>query len=285
MRAKKLAAIAIFLAAPVYAVRPPAAVVESQAIWLRIYPQEAGAYSYLEVAKDGTAIYADARKTPVPVKSGKIDERLVKDLFQEKENLDAFDSSAEAARGKLLYTRAETVELTAVYKGELRSVKIPLSSLSTGFRFALSEALKAAYELALSSGAPRFISAFPVTEADLKNLEAAQLRTIVPAEAEAFDIEKIKPLARAILKPRRLVPIPDKETLAKLDVFLSEHKIRKEKDSFYLSTSRGYFRCDLVTPASERELSAAVKKPAPKPAAKPVKRASKPKKAKHAKTN
>ena len=246
---KKIFLLALVLSAPVaaFAYRKQAQP-DPQAVWLRISSERKKGYEYIEVTQDGAALYFSTLKAVSVLKAGQVQASLYRDLVQELENADIFDVAQEQQRGQTLFASGAAYSITAVIKGEMLSATVPADNLSTGFKFALGELTKAIEPLKEPKDIYRFLLASPLSKANINALETNYKKSIIFNKVETSDLEAAKILARALLKPYRLIPVAKKEDLAQLAAFLAAHKIKPDLDSYFIETSRGRYRLNTVNP-------------------------------------
>jgi hypothetical protein len=222
---------------------------DQNAIWLRAYPDGKKAYEYMEVGKDGAALYFNTLKVPPVLKAGKVDASIYRDLLQELDNADIFGVGQETERGQFLYSRGSEYLITAVLKGEMLTAKVPAGNLSSGTKLALGELSGALAQLEEPGNIYRFITAAPLGKDEVKDMETANKKKILFYRLEAAELDAVKTtLARALIKPYRLVPVQDKAVLKQIGDFLFAHKIKPDLDSYFIETSRGKYRVTLINP-------------------------------------
>ena len=245
---KIFAAVCISLLSqtPLYAVRPTVEPVEQEAAWIRVYVEGKPGYTYIEMEKDADVMLRQPAKNSVETRQGNISKKLIKDLFQELETADIFDSSQDKNYGRTLFYEGEVTEISAFKHGELRTVRIASVNMPAGLRHAVQEAIKAAKKMPLQKNKRKFITATPFTKSDLENMELKTKSNPQFIEVETYDVEKIKPLSKAISRPYHLTPVESKAAEELLGEFMESYKISKAAASFYIKTSRGHFRCDIV---------------------------------------
>ncbi|MFH1619605.1 MAG: hypothetical protein ABIG11_06830 [bacterium] len=243
---KKTVLLLSFLFTPsfLWAVRPPAATLEPDATWMRIYSGESRWVYYLEATRDGRVTARTETRNKIETRSGKINDRLVKDLFQEIENSDIVSSQEDTALGKSLFFKGEMLQLSIYFKGELRTVSASLSAFGQGFAHAFSQVRRAAGKTSPLRGLKGFITAEP-----LAGTEAKDIRKSSPDAMkliETAELDRIKPLARAVVRPFRLIPLTAGKDIKNLNTFITAHNLRGDRKQFYLSASRGDFRCSIL---------------------------------------
>lgn len=248
MKAAAAAALLCLCSAQAPAIRPAAANMESEALWLRIFPTKGGSV-YIEVSKDGSAMLFQNMKAGIITRKGNINQRSIKDLFQEVDNLDVFDSGQDALRSMILAEKKpDAMELSAYWKGELRTARADMSAFTSGFRYALGEVRKETDKMPQWSGLVRLLTVTPMTDKEIGTYQETYRRQLSFPFIETASLEKVKPLARAILRPYRLIPIENEETLQQLFALLVETKVKTDRQSFYIETSRGKYKCELFQP-------------------------------------
>lgn len=236
------ASLLVFLAAcPVKAAGRQPVALEPDASWMRLYSEKSPWAYYLEITKDGTVTARTESKKSVLTRRGRIQGRLIKDLFQEIESAQTF-ASQEINKGHLLFYKGEMIQISVYANGELRTFEALLSNLGAGFSHAFKLVRAEALKLKPVKEAGSFIAAEPLTRSDLDRMQRYLKNALV--KVETSDIT-VKPLAKAIARPFRLIPA-DREQLEQLAEFISENNLKGIKNKFYLSTSRGDFRCSIL---------------------------------------
>ena len=228
------------------AVRPASSSLESAMAWLRVYTARQSRPYYLEIAKDGSFICRTEIKNSVYTRRGTINPRLAKDLFQEIENSENL-TSQEKEKGRLLFYKGEIVQLSANLKGELKTVTATLESFGQGFNHALSAIKNEVAKSKPVTWPDRFIAVEPLSKEELSDLtktSEASKRSALPM-IETVEIMKVKPLAKAIEKPYRLVPV-EKDDTGKLHKFITAYNLKGYRNLFYFSSTRGDFRCVIL---------------------------------------
>lgn len=221
------------------AVRFPETTVEPDAIWLRITDQSGKFEYYLDTAKTGeTVLRLEGRNTGITTRHGNIPPSEVKDLFQEVDNSDAFDSEGE--RGREIFFMGSIIELSAYWKGELRTIKVSSSTLGEGFGLALKQVRKSAAGLPPWKEVKLFLCATPLNSDDIEKMRRDGIDTDF-TKVESSDIDRVKPLGTAILNPYRLIPMSEPDNTAK-EKFIDKYNLKGFRDLFYMATSRGNFK-------------------------------------------
>lgn len=238
-------AVLSLFSAQARAVRPPAATVESDTIWMRLFDKDKPGDYYIEVAKDGNCLARAETKAAVVTRRGKVNERLIRDLFQEVENSDAFDYYLETEKGHTIFFKGEMIELSAFWHGELRNVVMPVKELGAGFSYALAQIRKNAEKIPKWEGLEKLLKVTPISAVDLEEMQKGRIGADF-TRVETADVDRIKPLATGILRPFRLIPMDNPEFLKKLDDFIEQNNLKGFRDTFFFATSRGNFKCVLL---------------------------------------
>lgn len=242
------AALLCATALPAPAIRPAGANIEAEALWLRIFPTQGGSV-YIEVSRDGNALLFQNMKSGVITRKGTLNARSIKDLFQEVGNLDVFDSGQETLQRSILAEKKpDAVEISAYWKGELRTARANLSAYTSGFRYALGEVRKEAEKMPQWTTVSRLLTATPMTDREIALYQETSRRQLSFPFMETASLEKVQPLSRAILRPYRMIPVETPETLQQLFNLLTENKVKNDRQNFYIETSRGKYRCELYQP-------------------------------------
>lgn len=237
--------LVILAAGLLWAVRPPSATLEPDAAWMRLYSAGSAQSYYLEITKASVVTTRTESKSSIVTRRGKISKRLVKDFFQELENSEVFDSP-ETDRSRFLFYKGTMIRLSTYINGELRNVDVPFKSFGDGFAYAFKQIRSQALKLKLLKKSLKgFIAVEPLSKVELKKFQKKSktgIWTISLVKIETSDITRVKSLAKAIVRPYRLIPMDSKQ-MKKLNKFVAEHNLKGFRDLFYISASRGEFRC------------------------------------------
>jgi len=240
---------------------------KAKAAWMTVSSIKTGQAFYLEVAQDGKAVLREETAKTVLTRRGSIKPQVVKDFFREIDNSEIVNSQ-NVKESKMVFYRGDMLELSAYISGELKRVEAPLNNFGEAFSYAFGEVRKAVTALPEEKAMAGFLRAVPV---EGEELELFRSKTAVDGEVKNVEtavINKVKPLMAAIKEPHRLVPLEKAEDLKVLQEFVTSKRLQGLMTQFYLPSTRGTFRCEVVTAA--RAAAAAGKKPAAAPA--PAKR-------------
>lgn len=257
-----LAALAA-AAAALCGLRPYNQAARSKAAWMTVSSIKTGQGYYLEVGLDGQALMRTESAKAVVTNRGSIKPQLVKDFFREIDNSEIINSQ-NVKQSKMVFYRGDTMKISAYISGELTRTEAPLNNFGEAFSYAFNEVKKAAAALPVETKLQGFLRAEPV-EGDA--LDSFRQRAAVDGEVktiETYDIQKVPALMAAIKEPHRLIPLENEAEVKELQAFISSRKLSGLRTLFYVPSTRGTFKCQVL----EAGLAAA---PGPKaaPAAKP----------------
>ncbi len=262
-----LAALAASAAA-LTAFRPYSQGARTKAAWMTVSAIKTGQEYYLEVAQDGRAILREETSKSVVTRRGTIKTQLVKDFFREIENSEIINSQ-NVKQSKMVFYRGDILKISAYISGELTRTEAPLNNFGEAFSYAFNEVKKAVAVLPQEKKVLSFLRAETV---EGEALDAFRGKVEVGGEVkniETEDLQTIKPLMAAVKEPHRLIPIETAVQLKELQDFISSRRLYGLRTLFYVPSTRGTFKCQLLeTDRKEAPRAApAPKKGARKPAA------------------
>ncbi|OGS05949.1 MAG: hypothetical protein A3I76_03855 [Elusimicrobia bacterium RIFCSPLOWO2_02_FULL_61_11] len=254
-----LAALAA-AAASLTAFRPYSQGARSKAAWMTVSAIKTGQEYYLEVAQDGQAVMREENSKSVITRRGAIKPQLVKDFFREIENSEIINSQ-NVKRSKMVFYRGDVLKISAYISGELTRTEAPLNNFGEAFSYAFNEVKKAVSVLPQEKKLISFLRAETV---EGEALDSFRAKVEVDGEVkniETDDLKQIKPLMTAVKEPHRLVPIETREALKELQEFISSRRLYGLRTLFYVPSTRGTFKCELLETDRKAAPQAA---PAPK---------------------
>ncbi len=228
------------------AFRPYAVKTEAKTSWMTVSSK--GQEYYMEVAADGAVVTRVATKSSIVTRRGAIKAQLAKDFFREIESSDMITSQNPRDSTLLFYT-GDKLKISAYISGEIRRIDAPLKNFGEAFSYAFNEVRKAAEKLPVETGLTGFLTAEPMSE---EGAEMQEYRAKAPKgikTLEIYDIQKLKPLLKAIKQPYRLIPIEDEESEKETRAFVTMHGLYGLRKLFYLPSTRGMFRCQMLEAA------------------------------------
>jgi len=261
-----LAALAASAAA-LCGLRPYNQAARSKAAWMNVSSIKTGQGYYLEVGLDGQALMRTDSAKAIVTRRGAIKPQLVKDFFREIDNSEIINSQ-NVKQSKMVFYRGDTMKISAYISGELTRTEAPLNNFGDAFSYAFNEIKKAVSALPVETGVQGFLRAEPV-EGDA--LAAFRQKAAVDGEVktiETYDIQKVPALMAAIKEPYRLVPLESEAAVKELQAFISSRKLAGLRTLFYVPSTRGTFKCQVL----EAAMAAA---PEPKAATAPVRKRKK----------
>lgn len=213
--------------------------------WMTVSSIKTGQEFYLEVSQDGKAVMREETARTLVTRRGTIKPQLVKDFFREIDNSEIINSQ-NVKESKLVFYRGDMLKISAYISGELKRTDAPLNNFGEAFSYAFGEVKKAVAALPEETGLPAFLRALPVEGEDLASF---QEKTAVDGEVkniETGDINRIKPLMAAIREPYRLVPLETEAALKELQDFVSKRQLHGLRTLFYVPSTRGTFKCEVM---------------------------------------
>jgi len=260
-----LAALAVSAAA-LCAFRPYGQPARSKAAWMTVSSIKTGQGYYLEVGLDGRALMRTESAKTVVTNRGSIKPQLVKDFFREIDNSEIINSQ-NVKQSKMVFYQGEMMKISAYISGELTRTEAPLNNFGEAFSYAFGEVKKAVDGLPFDDKTRAFLRAVPLEKDELEAFEARESRDgegVKPIET--YDLQKIKPLIGAIKEPNRLIPLETEDVVRELREFASSRQLSGQRNDFYVPSTRGTFKCEVLDTSRKAEAAAPAarkKKPAP----------------------
>jgi hypothetical protein len=267
MKRLLLLAVLAASAAALCGFRPYNSASRAKAAWMTVSSLKTGQGYYLEVGLDGQALMRTESAKAIITNRGAVKPQLAKDFFREIENSEIINSQ-NVKQSKMVFYRGDMIKISAYISGELTRTEAPLNNFGEAFSYAFNELKKSVAALPQASALQGFLRAEPV-EGDA--LDSFRQKAAVDGEVkniETYDIQKIPALMAAIREPHRLVPLENEAAVKELRDFITSRKLYGLRTLFYVPSTRGTFKCEVLE---------ADRKAAPEPAAKPAPR-TKPKK-------
>jgi hypothetical protein len=247
IKAGALCALLILIALPAArAFRPYAVKTEAKTSWMTISSPKSGQEYYMEVAADGAVVSRIETKGVIITRRGAIKEQLAKDFFREIESCDIILSQG-TMDGKLVFYRGDKLKISAYISGEIRRIDAPLNNFGEAFSYAFNEVKKAAGQLPVEKTIKGFLMAEPLTGIALEEYNAKSSKET--GAIETYDIQKTKPLMKAIKQPYRLIPLEGEDDAKEIQAFITVHGLDGLRRLFYLPSTRGTFKCQVLDAA------------------------------------
>ena len=243
--------IVLICAAAAHAFRPYARSNEAKTSWMSVYALKTGQDYYMEVSADGSVLTRAETKGSIITRRGKIRAQLAKDFFREIESSDII--TAQGGReSKLVFYKGETLKISAYVSGELRRINAPLDNFGEAFSYAFNEVKKAAEQLAAEKQIKGFLLAEPIEGMDLERYQANASKAGGSRAIETYDIQKAPTLLKAIKQPHRLIPLESDAEMKDIQNFISTHGLYGLMKLFYLPSTRGTFKCQVLDASKKR---------------------------------
>lgn len=259
---KRLLLIAVLAAAAaaLSAYRPYSRGANSKAAWMTVSAIKTGQEYYLEVAQDGQAVIRVETEKYVITRRGSIKPQLVKDFFREIENSEIINSQ-NIKKSKMVFYRGDMLRISAYISGELTRTEAPLNNFGEAFSYAFGEIKKAVNVLPQEKKLRSFLRAETVEGEALDAFKAKTEMDGKTGNVETDELKRIKPLMAAIKEPYRMVPIENEATLRELQEFIVNRQLYGLRTLFYVPSTRGTFKCQLLE-VEKKEAPVPAKKPA-----------------------
>ncbi|MFA6433220.1 MAG: hypothetical protein WCW52_00850 [Elusimicrobiales bacterium] len=238
----------VFTGAQAGAFRPYAKGTEAKTSWMTVSSLKTGQQYYMEVAADGTVVTRTETRNIITTRRGKISPQLAKDFFREIESCDLIISQS-SIDNKLVFYKGELLGISAYISGELKRITAPLNNFGEAFAHAFGEVKKAADKLPEEKTLKGFLTAEPLAGAELEALQSKAAKEGELKTVETYDIQKIDPLLKAIKQPYRLIPLETAAQVKELRTFISARQLYGLRKLFYLPSTRGTFKCQLLDAA------------------------------------
>ncbi len=234
--------------APARAFRPYTKGAEAKTSWMTVSSLKTGQQYYMEVAADGAVVTRTETRNTIITRRGKIPTQLARDFFREIESSDMITSQS-AIDNKLVFYKGELLNISTYISGELKRIEAPLNNFGEAFSYAFGEVKKASAKLPAEKKLKGFLMAetlegTALAELQFKALKEGEYRTI-----ETYDIQKVPPLLKAIKQPYRLIPLESAPQVKELQDFISTRQLYGLRKLFYLPSTRGTFKCQILDAA------------------------------------
>jgi len=240
-----LLTVMVFFAGALAAFRPYNQGARAKAVWMTVSSIATGQEYYLEVAQDGEAILREETAKTLVTRRGKIAPQLVKDFFREIENSEIVNSQ-NVKQSKMVFYRGDMLKLSAYISGELTRTVAPLNNFGEAFSYAFGEVKKAAASMPKETALKAFLRASPVEGEELDSFREKAAREGEVRNIETYDIQKVKPLLAAIKEPHRLIALETDEVQRELQDFVSTRQLYGLRALFYLPSTRGTYKCQVL---------------------------------------
>jgi hypothetical protein len=240
-----LAAVLAASAAALCAFRPYNQAGRAKAAWMNASSIKTGQGYYLEVSLNGQALMRTDSSKAIVTRRGAIKPQLAKDFFREIENSEIINSQ-NVKQSKMIFYRGDLMKISAYISGELTRTEAPLNNFGEAFSYAFNEVKKAASALPQESALRGFLRAEPV-KGDA--LEYFRKKAAVDGEVktiETYDLQKVPALMAAIKEPHRLIPLENEAAVKELQAFVSGRKLYGPRTLFYVPSTRGTFKCEVL---------------------------------------
>lgn len=239
-----LAALAASAAA-LCAFRPYGQPTRSKAAWMTVSSIKTGQGYYLEVGLDGRALMRTESAKAVVTNRGSIKPQLVKDFFREIDNSEIINSQ-NVKQSKMVFYQGEMMKISAYISGELTRTEAPLNNFGEAFSYAFGEVKKAVSALPRETKFQGFLRAEPVVDEALASFREKAAVDGEVKNIETYDLQKLPALMAAIKEPHRLVPLENEAAVKELRDFISARKLYGLRTLFYVPSTRGTFKCEVL---------------------------------------
>ena len=218
----------------------------SNAAWMTISSNKKKALNYyLDISKNGDAIYRTETKNTIITRTGSVPSQIAKDFFREAKNSES--SVAEnSKRTKLIFYKGEILKISFYLSGELRRMIAPLVNFGEGFSYAFNQIQKLSKKLEINETIVAFIAAEPLEDELLDEFIEDAGKDYKFKLIETTTLRKTQPLLNAIKQPHRLAPVKSKKELKAIRQLIRKEKLYGLRTLFYISTTRGKFKCLLL---------------------------------------
>lgn len=216
--------------------------IELNASWMNIITTKKDKNYYMEVTKEGEVLTRTETKNAVITKIGKVPVNLAKDFFREIENSEVMHSQ-DALKSKMVFYKGDIFQISAYIHGELQTISAPLSDFGEGFSYAFNQVRDTAKKLKTVKTLEGFITAQHLEGALLEEFNKRVSKDHEMKIVETEEIQKVKPLLKAIRQPYRLIAINSKEELSAIQNLILKQQLYGLRNLFYISTTRGNFKC------------------------------------------
>ena len=243
-----LSLLLILAGTAAHAFRPYAKSAEPRASWMTVSSLKTGRQYYMEVAEDGTAITRTETKNTIAVKRGKIPPQLAKDFLREIENSEIIGAHSYT-ENKLVFYKGELLNISAHINGELKRIDAPLNDFGEAFSLSFDEVKKAAAKKPGENKLKGFLISETLSGTALKEFQIKAAKDGMVKIIETYDFQEITPLLSAIKQPHRLIPLENSAQVSEIQDFVSRHQLYGFGKIFYLPSTRGIFKCQILNAA------------------------------------
>ena len=242
------ALLLIFAGQAARAFRPYAKGAQVKTSWMTVSSVKTGQQYYMEVAEDGTVVTRTETRNVIVTRRGKIPQQLAKDFFREIESSDII-ASQSTIDNKLVFYKGEILNISAYISGELKRIETPLNNFGEAFSYAFGEVKKASAKLPVDKKLKGFLTAETLEGPELQEFQHTADKDGESKIIETYDIQKAAPLLSAIKQPSRLIPLETAEQVKEIQDFISSHQLSGLRKLFYLPSTRGTFKCQILDAA------------------------------------
>lgn len=236
-----LIVLAFFLSFRGYEKEKPA-----DSVWLDVSNPKKNINYYLEADSDGNVLMIENLEKKILVRRGTIKKIFFKDFLREIKNSDVV-TGQRLSDSKMLFYKGEVISLSAYIDGELRRIDSPLYKFSEAFKYAFNELKKQVYAISPGNPPKAFISCSPLIG---KDFDEFKKKVSSDYELKLIETKKLKEnvyIFNSINEPYRKFPIEKEEDVSAISDFISENNIFGMKSLFYIGTTRGNFKCSVLT--------------------------------------
>ena len=243
-----LSLLLVIAGASAYAFRPYTKGAQVKASWMTVSSLKTGQEYYMEVALDGAVATRTETKSAIVTRRGKIPVQLAKDFFREIEGSDIITSQSSIDT-KLIFYKGEVLNISAYILGELKRIEAPLNNFGEAFSYAFTEVKKASARMPVEKKLKGFLMAETLEGSALEDLKFKASKEGEYKTVETYDIQNVSPLMRAIKQPYRLIPLENAAQVREIQDFISRHQLYGLRKLFYLPSTRGTFKCQILDAA------------------------------------
>ena len=129
-----------------------------------------------------------------------------------------------------------------------------MTSFGEAFSYAFGELHKAVAQLPVDSGVKAFLRAEAMEGDELDSFKDKASRDGEIKNVETYDIQKVKPLMTAIKDVNRLIPLETDADVKQLQDFINTRKLYGLRTLFYLPSTRGFFKCEVLDANRQSEV-------------------------------
>lgn len=254
------ATLSLVLACALFAIKTRHVQIVGTSSWMTVKNlKKPDIFSYFAVSTGGEVIYRYEDKKTVVTKKTKINKQTVSDFFREAENAKSLIEES-SVKNKLLFYRGDILEISLYIEGALRRISAPLVNYGEAFLYAFNQ-MKGAVEKAKSTDEIlAFLTAEPLAG---EKLDSFMSEAGKDYEFELIETKKLKECGKlldAVKQPFRMLPLATKKEVEEIVDFIKENEIYGLKNLFYISTTRGKFKCRILPARREPKKEALPKK-------------------------